>query len=57
MKYIDKTGTPVPEILKSKGEKETLKILQNIKRIKLNIYQIHQGLKRQKITLSQIQLK
>ena len=25
MKYIDKTGTPVPEILKSKGEEETLK--------------------------------
>lgn len=34
MKYIDKTGTPVPEILKSKGEKETLKNIAEYKKSK-----------------------
>ena len=34
MKYIDKTGTPVPEILKSKGEEETLKNIAKYKKNK-----------------------
>lgn len=34
MKYIDKTSTPVPEILKSKGEKETLKNIAKYKKNK-----------------------
>lgn len=34
MKYIDKTGTPVPEILKLKGEEETLKNIAEYKKNK-----------------------